>query len=178
MAHGTRGRLALLGTGLLFCLGCMESEPKPIAKPGLQSKAPMPGLNGSTVKTPTGGNTTFGSGLQPAGYNTVGGGRPTLNNDFNNNYKSGGAINGPAIPGQMGNGTSMAPPSSVVPPTSPTGSFTGAPLPSTDPYAASRPTMPPAGLDALPPSAPGGPTGAFPLPPSPPPSAVNPLGGK
>lgn len=188
MAHGTRGRLALLGTGLLFCIGCLEPDPKPISKAGSQTKSPNgqfmsgggvntnAGLNGSSVRTPTGGNSTFGSGVQQAGFNTPGG-RPTPNNNYFNTPGS-GSIGAPAIPGAVGNGASMAP-SNVVPPVTPSGysgaGYQGAVVPQLDPYAAGRPTMAPPGFEnAMPPAAPGGP--AYPQPPSPPSGALNPYG--
>lgn len=160
MAHGMRGRLALLGTGLLFCLGCMNEEPKPIGKPPLSQ-------TGSGVKPnlPAGG-TTYGGGVQPANYTTTG--RNTATPEA---FKSGSMA--PTVPGITGTGTSMTPPQSIVPPSSPTGF---APTPSSDPYAGGRPvspTQPPYGYDLQPPVAPGGPSNSYPVAPTAPAGAVN-----
>ena len=124
-----------LGTGLLFCLGCMEPDPKPIGK-SPQSKTATPGLNGGTAKAPAGG-TNFGTGLQPAGY-TTGGGRPTPSNDY---FKTNRARStGRRFRARSGTARSMAP-AGVVPPTSP-GGYTGAVVPQNDPYAAGQPRRP------------------------------------
>jgi len=182
MAQGSRGRLALLGTGLLFCLGCMDSEPKPIGKPPL-SKGPASGLTGtgSTGKpNQKGSGTTYGSGLQQSGVNTAGGrSTPPANNYFNTG--SSGSFGTPTVPGQAGNGTSMAPPG-VIPQLTPP-MTTGSAAPQNDPYATARPnvpTAPPSGFgdNPQPPFAPGGPTSAFPAAPMAPPGAVNPYGGR
>ena len=165
MAQGTRGRLALLGTGLLFCLGCMEPDPKPLGK-SAPAKGSGTGTMGSTVKPLQPNNaTTYGVGAQPTGFNTNATKPPANTNYFGTGGT--GSIGAPTTPGAIGTGASMAP-SNLVPGIAPP-SNTGALTPSNDPYVAGRPlpSTPPAGLDnPQPPFAPGGPSGAYPAAPT------------
>ncbi|MFO0805252.1 MAG: hypothetical protein U0791_19280 [Gemmataceae bacterium] len=155
MAQGTRGRLTLLGAGLLFCLGCMNDEPKSIGKGPAKPTTNTMGANPNS-KTPT----TYGGGIQQTGFTNTG--RPDPKTDY---FKTAGATV-PTTPGVKGTGTPMPPPLGL------------APTPSSDPYAGSRltsPTYPPSGLGAQPPFAPDGPAGAFPVPPMAPAGAVAPM---
>lgn len=155
MAHGLRGRLALLGTGLLLCIGCMNDEPKPISKPLGKGSTATP--LGSNTKQPT----TYGGGVQPAGgfTNT---GRPDPKTDY---FKTAGAAV-PTTPGvKTAGGSTMSPPM---------GSF--APIPG-EPYAGARPmtpTTPPGGFEVQPPFQPGSP-GSFPTAPTPPTGSFAPM---
>jgi hypothetical protein len=143
MAHGTRGRLALLGTGLLVCLGCMPDE-KPIGGKSL----PKSQL-GSTVKPniPQGTN-QFGSGVQPAAFNSPAPNNPTRTNT-------------PSLPT-----SGMTPPAGLAPSTPPGNGYglAGSPV--------AQPTYP--GLEATPPAARG--ENGLPLPPIAPQGAGYPTG--
>jgi len=146
MAQGSRGRLALLGTGLLFCLGCMNDDPKPLGK--LPAK-PLPSTLGTNPigKAPT----TYGGGVQPAGFANAG--RPDPKTDY---FKTAGAAV-PTAPGVKGTGAPFPPP------LTPAGGF------------APAPTQPPSGFDLQPPVAPGGPVGSFPAAPVPPEGSFAPM---
>jgi hypothetical protein len=119
MAHGLRGRLALLGTSLLFCLGCMDSDPKPIAKPPLKGgPAGSTGPMGSTVKPGPGGPTY--SGGQPGAFATSGGRTMGTPPDYTKTGNA-GLINGQTVPGQYGSGATLAPAGGTIPAISPQG---------------------------------------------------------
>src|SRR5882724_1859300 len=81
MAQGLRGRLAVLGAGMLFCtglVGCMDNDSKSIKGP---SKPTTPGTFGSTVKPnqPAPGS-TYGTGTPSTGFNQTGARTPPNNN--------------------------------------------------------------------------------------------------
>lgn len=146
MAQGTRGRFALLGAGLLFCIGCMNDEPKPIGK---QPVKPLPSTLGANpnAKAPA---TTYGGGIQQAGFTNTG-----LPDPKTDHFKTAGASI-PTAPGVKGTGAPFPPP------LTPAG-FTP------------QPTQPPSGFGANPPFAPDGPAGALPQPPMPPAGAFVPM---
>ena len=171
MAQGTRGRFALLGAGMLFCMGlvgCMDSDPKPLGKSG-QSKAPTPGLMGSTVKP---GQTPLGTGVQPSWNQPVS--RTPPNNDFKSSAGSASTISGPAVTGLQGPGAfpAIAPPGqNYVNYTSPYDPAPAARTPPPPPY--NPPTL---GYEVPTPPSPPPLSGgtAYPVPPATPPGAIQP----
>lgn len=158
MAQGTRGRFALLGAGMLFCMGlvgCMDSDPKPLGK-SPQSKTTPPGLMGSTVKP---GQTPLGTGVQPTSWNQPVSRTPP-NNDFKSGAGSASTIGGPALTGAQGPGASMAP-----------GAFPAIAPPGQNPY--NPPTL---GYEVPTPPTPPPLSGgtSYPMPPTTPPGAMQP----
>ena len=160
MAQGSRERFAMLGAGILFCtglVGCMNDDPKPLPlhKGGPPQKTP--GLMGSTVK-PNQSGTTYGGGMQPAGFNSPAARTPGNTTGFGTGAVGGtNTFGSPTVPGSTGLGTSMAP-SGVIPQTSPPSNYS----PASGGYpTSSQPANPPTlGYDV-----------AMPSPPQPPPGA-------
>jgi len=116
MAQGTRGRMANLGLGLIFCsglVGCMDSDKKPLStKPVGQGLPGTPLVNnGTPAGRPAAGGQPMnwsrdgqpvqngynagGANPQSNGFQPTGGAQP-----FGQpNRNTGGAINNPTIPG-------------------------------------------------------------------------------
>jgi len=125
MAQGSRGRVGLLGAGLLFCtglVGCQDTKPYP---PPPLAKGSTPSMNGM-ARTPgatTGtGMAAGGSGAANTTWNSQPASRTTPAGYDNNtpNYGNTGTISGPAKTGVMGPGAPLpAGASSYVPPVGP-----------------------------------------------------------
>lgn len=191
MPHGLRGRVALIGAGVVCCTGLAGCMGGSIGKdpPVSKAKAGNPTPPGARTTVPDIGRPVGGTGLSngpsyqqgtvpPGGYPS---GAPTPN------YT--GGINAPVVPGNHGAGGPMPGqpvvpplmPTSYYPPTSPPASPTTArgTAPSSTPPVLSlaevppQPPAPPGGAlsptDTLPPSAPAHVPGPIaPAPPFPP----------
>lgn len=127
MAQGSRGRVALLGAGVLFCtglVGCQDTKqypPPPLAKGNTPSMNGMTRTPGTTTGT---GMTPGGSGLATTSWNSQPASRTTpAAYDYNSTapgYGNTGTISGPAKTGVIGPGGPMpAGASSYVPPVGP-----------------------------------------------------------
>lgn len=116
MAQGLRGRVALVGAGVLFCtglVGCMNDDKKVLGPPPKakgSAGAMMPGGMSKTT-TPTNNFTTTGVGgtsVQPTGYSQPGGMRtPTNGYDPTGTNPGAGMYGRQVVPGQAGVGAPM-----------------------------------------------------------------------
>ncbi|MDB5311887.1 MAG: hypothetical protein JWO38_6089 [Gemmataceae bacterium] len=141
MAQGLRGRLALLGAGVVLCtglVGCMNDDKKTIGQlPTAKGSGPaVPG--GMTTRTPgpSSGFTAGGPGAQAGNWNpNPGGVQPASGTTYsdptygNPSARNPGMINRPTVPNQTGFGGPMPGPSgsSYVPAVGPSTSSNFAP---------------------------------------------------
>jgi hypothetical protein len=136
MAQGMRGRVALVGAGVLFCsglMGCM-SDDKPLGTPPLSKSMTQAKLNQnkSTMSPTAGGYPTSGTGypsgntgFQQTGFSQTNGARSTPGYDSFGTGRNPGTMGTgmPAVTGITGPGGPMPGMSSnsVVPPVTPPG---------------------------------------------------------
>lgn len=125
MAQGSRGRVALLGAGVLFCtglVGCQDTKPYP---PPPLAKGSGPSMNGMT-RTP---GTTTGTGMTPGGsgaattrWNEPTGRTVPTGNNFPTAPGMGNfaPISGQTVPGNYGAGAPIPGANPIVPSVSPT----------------------------------------------------------
>jgi hypothetical protein len=167
MAQGLRGRIAMLGAGLLFCVGCMDNDPKPMkAPPKAQGATGLMGAGAKAGSSAGFANNGLG-GAPQTGFNQTQNRTPALGNTPGYTPGSTNApgnlgmapISGQTVPGSYGQGQSMAPGGSVPPISPPTYSqkdsgYQGA-------YGAPPSNPPGLGYDVpMPPGAPGSAPGA------------------